>query len=74
MMSNATDIIPDENWFEWVTEGLLILVLGLLGLLGNCISIYTFSKQCVHRIFHNLLLALAMFDIVSITKHRQLFY
>jgi hypothetical protein len=52
------------TWFQWATEGVLILVVGILGLFGNIISIWTFSKQRVHRIFHNLLLVLAIFDIV----------
>ncbi len=51
--------------FELVTEGILVLVVGIAGLAGNGISIWTFSRQRVHRIFHNLLLALALFDIVS---------
>ena len=55
------------NWFEWFTEGVFVLIIGIIGLLGNCISIWTFSRQKVHRIFHNLLLILAIFDIVSST-------
>ena len=51
--------------FELATEGVLILVVGVVGLLGNLTSIYTFSRQKVHRIFHNLLLSLAIFDVVS---------
>ena len=51
--------------FEWATEGVLISVVGGVGILGNFISIYTFSRQKVHRIFHNLLLFLALFDVVS---------
>lgn len=68
--ANATVLSVDAsgyeiNWFEWATEGVLILIIGILGLLGNCISIWSFSRQKVHRIFHNLLLILAIFDIVS---------
>ena len=58
------DADSDAN-FEFVTEGVLILVVGVVGLLGNLTSIYTFSRQKVHRIFHNLLLFLAIFDVVS---------
>ena len=28
------------NWFEWAVEGVLIFVVGNIGLLGNCISIW----------------------------------
>jgi uncharacterized membrane protein len=55
-----------EDHFEWMTEGLLIFVVGIVGIVGNFISIYTFSRQKIHRIFHNLLLFLALFDVVSI--------
>ena len=53
------------NYFEWVTEGLLIFIFGVVGLFGNGVSVYTFWRQRVHRIFHNLLLSLAIFDMVS---------
>jgi hypothetical protein len=53
--------------FEWTTEGVLISVVGVVGVVGNLISIYTFSRQKVHRIFHNLLLSLALYDLVSDT-------
>jgi hypothetical protein len=46
--------VPIDD-FEWVTEGLLISLIGVIGLLGNAISIWKFSRQKVHRIFHNLL-------------------
>ncbi len=42
-----------------------MFLVGIAGLAGNGISIWTFSRQRVHRIFHNLLLVLAIFDIVS---------
>ena len=53
------------NYFEWVTEGLLIFIVGIIGLFGNGVSVWTFWRQRVHRIFHNLLLILAIFDMVS---------
>ena len=51
--------------FEWITEGILVSLIGVVGLLGNIMSIWKFSRQKVHRIFHNLLLCLAVFDVVS---------
>ena len=48
-----------------MTEGLLILIVGVIGVVGNGVSLWTFWRQRVHRIFHNLLLVLAIFDIVS---------
>ena len=52
------------DWFCWFVEGVLILVVGCFGLLGNSFSLVLFSRQKVHRIFHNLLLTLTIFDLV----------
>ena len=70
-MSTSSDLAEEDDmflvdWFEWLMEGVLIFVVGNIGLLGNGVSIWTFSKQRVHRIFHNLLLVLALFDMVSL--------
>ena len=51
--------------FTFLVEGVLILVVGGFGLLGNSFSVVLFSRQKVHRIFHNLLLTLSLFDLVS---------
>ena len=64
-------VVVDD--FEWATEGLLISLIGLVGLLGNVISIWKFSRQKVHRIFHNLLLCLAVFDVVTTYLYRLIF-
>ena len=69
--------MPQNNFqenFVWITEGLLIFVFGIIGLLGNGISIWTFWRQRVHRIFHNLLLSLAIFDMVSQRIYVLLWY
>ena len=55
---------PDT--FKLVTEGYLILIIGIVGLLGNIASIWTFSRQRIHRTFHNLLLVLTIFDTVRL--------
>ena len=57
--------LEEEDVFAWVVEGVLILVAFLVGLFGNGFSIVIFSRQKVHRIFHHLLLLLAIFDMVS---------
>lgn len=63
-MTADFEMPADVIEFQWWTEGVMILAVGTLGLLGNCASIWTFSRQRVHRVFHNLLLVLAIFDIV----------
>ena len=51
--------------FKIVTEGYLILIIGIVGLFGNGASLWTFSRQKKHRTFHNLLLVLTIYDAVS---------
>lgn len=58
------DTFNGVTTFQLITEGYLIFIIGCIGLLGNVISIWTFSRQRIHRIFHNLLLVLTIFDTV----------
>ena len=41
-------------------------IVGVIGLVGNGLSMLIFYRQRVHKIFHNLLLTLAIFDTVCI--------
>jgi hypothetical protein len=66
--SNSSAIHGD--WFCWLVEGVLILAIGIVGLLGNSFSLVVFSRQKVHKIFHNLLLALTIFDMVRNDKKK----
>jgi hypothetical protein len=61
------------DWFCWWVEGVLILVIGCIGLLGNSLSLILFSRQLKHKIFHNLLFTLTIFDMVSRHKGIPLF-
>ena len=51
--------------FQWVTEGMLLMLISAIGLFGNSCSVVTCARQRVQRIFHRLLLVLATFDTVS---------
>ena len=47
--SNGTDSSPADiefgfEWFPWLTEGLLLFVVGAVGLVGNCCSIVIFAR------------------------------
>ena len=72
MTENATIVSEEENenknpleTFQWVTEGILLLLISVIGLFGNSCSVVTCARQRVQRIFHRLLLVLASFDTVS---------
>ena len=44
-LSNGTaDIEFGFEWFPWLTEGLLLFVVGAVGLVGNCCSIVIFAR------------------------------
>jgi hypothetical protein len=77
-----SDDVPDEavdevnykeDMFCWAIEGVCILIIGLIGMLGNSCSMVLFSKQKVHRIFHHLLLLLSCFDMVRKNKTENAF-
>ena len=40
-------------------------IVGIIGLVSNGLSMLIFYRQRVHKIFHNLLLTLAIFDTES---------
>ena len=63
--TNSSDATETLKTFQWVTEGLLLMLISSIGLIGNSCSVVTCARQRVQRIFHRLLLVLATFDTVS---------
>ena len=57
-----------DGVFKIVTEGYLILIIGIVGLFGNGASLWTFSRQKIHRTLHNRLLVLTIYDAVSYSQ------
>lgn len=69
--SNTTLVLVSDNSYtramaEYVLEGILLLIAGLFGILGNIGAILVFSRQRMQRNFHALMVALASFDLVYI--------
>ena len=64
--TNFPDATETLETFQWVTEGLLLMLVSTIGLIGNSCSVVTCARQRVQRIFHRLLLVLATFDTVSL--------
>ena len=57
-----------EGWdvtFNFVVEGVLLLLVAGLGLAGNLTSFVILMRQKAQKIFHNLLFLLSTFDTVS---------
>ena len=58
----------DDSWLATITflvEGVMLLTVACLGLVGNIFSFIVLTTQGIQRTFHNLLLLLSIFDMVS---------
>ena len=58
---NETDYDGDEM-FEYVTEGLLLTSISILGFVGNTLAIYVLLRPPFRGIFSHILTSLATFD------------
>ena len=58
---NETDYDGDEM-FEYVTEGLLLTSISILGFIGNTLAIYVLLRPPFRGIFSHILTSLATFD------------
>lgn len=54
-----------KNYKFWC-DGVLVLVVGLIGFVGNLLSLFVLSRPSLRDVFHQLLFALACFDILYI--------
>ena len=54
-----------DTMFTFLVEGVAMFIAGCLGLVGNVFSVVLLLKQKVRKTFHNLLLLLCSFDMVS---------
>ena len=50
----------------FLLEGVLLLAVALVGLIGNLISFVTIFRQKIQKTFHNLLFLLTVFDMVRV--------
>ena len=49
----------------FLVEGVLLMMVACLGLAGNILSFIVLNSQKVQKTFHNLLILLNTFDMVS---------
>ena len=52
----------------FLVEGVLLLLVACVGLVGNILSFMVLSTQGLQKTFHNLLLLLNIFDLVGTTN------
>ena len=72
---NRTDYFDDQDDSDrihkktaFILEGVLLLVIAVIGITGNLLAIVTILSQKVLKIFHDLLLVLTVFDMVWVCK------
>ena len=58
----------------FILEGILLLIIAIVGLAGNLMAIFTILSQKVQKTFHDLLLVLTVFDMVCTVGKLKLFY
>ena len=55
-----------HGMLTFLLEGVLLLAVALVGLIGNLISFVTIFRQKIQKTFHNLLFLLTVFDMVRV--------
>ena len=61
-VSSADSSYVRDETFEYVTEGVLLTSISVLGLIGNVLAIYVLLRPSVRGVFSNILTSLASFD------------
>ena len=56
---------PTNDIVTFIFEGIVLLIVALVGLAGNFASFITIFSQKVQKTFHNLLFLLSIFDMVK---------
>ena len=62
MLSEKTEEDPSNN-FGFVVEGILLVIIALLGVLGNLLCIIAFSLKRNKNTFHHLMLGNSKYNI-----------
>ena len=68
LLAKMPTLSLDGSWQANVTflvEGVILLTVACLGLVGNILSFIVLGTWGIQKIFHNLLLLLNIFDMVS---------
>ena len=63
----------DLDMFKFLVEGILMVAIGSMGLLGNLLCILIFSRERAQKSFHHLMVFLAIFDLLYILMALLLF-
>lgn len=78
LINRLKSLEQDHSWrimeisVTFLLEGILLLLVAVVGLIGNVVCFTTICRQKVQKLFHNLLLLLTTFDMVILDYwHRR---
>ena len=60
-------------WFTFIVEGVLLLIISLIGCVGNVFSVLGLARNKKTRSFTKLLIALAIFDLLYLVMGIAIF-
>ena len=52
--------------YKYYVEGVLLMIIGTFGIIGNISAIVVFTRQSLQKSFYGLMLSLAVFDLIFI--------
>ena len=52
--------------YQYYVEGVLLMIIGTFGIIGNISAIVVFTRQSLQKSFYGLMLSLAVFDLIFI--------
>ena len=58
LFQNVTEDPYDDNFVQFITEGVLLIIISLLGFIGNSMSIYVLLRPTVRGSFSQILMGL----------------
>ncbi len=61
------------DYVAFFVEGVFLLKVGILGIVGNVAAITVFARQHLQKNFHALMLSLSLFDLIYILANILLF-
>ena len=62
-----------ETYVAFWVEGVLLIIVGIFGIVGNLAAIAVFARQHLQKNFHALMLSLSIFDLIYIIASIFLF-
>jgi len=72
-VNETEEVVGSDNQVAFSIEGIALLHVGILGIVGNVAAITVFARQHLQRNFHALMMSLSAFDLLYILASILLF-